>query len=213
MKFRHAVAVSATVAALACLPLLGTNGAMLSPMAGSVTVNGQAITAGSAVMAGDLVATSAQGSARMVLPGSSVIAASKTNFRLISANHATEVKLFHGMVRVSGNLPVALRTRTVVPQSSAARFEVTALNGTVYVHAITGNVAIKAGDKSYTVAAGTAAEFQDQAAAPAAASAGSTGAAMAVPLAIGIAAAAAVITGVVVHEATKCSNCITSPAA
>ncbi|MGH9520676.1 MAG: hypothetical protein ACRD2D_13545, partial [Terriglobales bacterium] len=82
------------------------------------------------------------------------------------------------------------------------------LSGKVYVEAVAGTVAVKAGNSSYTVRTGEAVSFNDQA--PAAAA--SSGASMAVPVAIGIAAAAAVVTGIVVHEATKCSNCVVSPA-
>lgn len=205
MRIRRSLMATATVAAMACLPLLGTNGAMLSPMAGTVEVNGLPVTAGSAVVAGDMVSTNGQGSARMVLPGGSVIAAANTNFRLENSN---QIRLQHGMVKVAGNLPVALNTRTVAPESANAQFSVTALNGPVYVQAIKGNVDIKAFGKSVTVHAGQAVTFQD-AAAPAAAA--STGSSVALPVAIGIGAAAAVVTGVVVHQVTKCSNCVTSP--
>lgn len=205
MRIRRFMMATAAVSAVACLPLLGTNGAMLSPMAGTVEVNGLPVTAGSAVVAGDMVSTNAQGSARMVLPGGSVIAAANTNFKLENSN---QIHLQHGMVKVAGNLPVAVNTRTIAPESANAQFSVTALNGPVYVRAIKGNVDVKAFGKTYTVHAGEAATFQDQAA-PAAAGAG--GASLALPVAIGVAAAAAVVTGVVVHQVTKCDNCVTSP--
>jgi len=206
MRIRRFLMATAAVSAMACLPLLGTNGAMLSPMAGTVEVNGLPVTAGSAVVAGDMVSTNGQGSARMVLPGGSVIAAANTNFKLENSN---QIRLQHGMVKVAGNLPVAVNTRTIAPESANAQFSVTALNGPVYVQAIKGNVDVKAFGKTYTVHAGEAATFQDQAA-PAAAAA-SSGASLALPVAIGVAAAAAVVTGVVVHQVTKCDNCVTSP--
>lgn len=208
MNIRRLVLATGLGAAVVALPLLGTSGAILSPMAGSVAVNGQPVTAGSAIVAGDLVSTSIAGSARMVLPGGSVIAASNTNFRMVSVNNATEIRLNSGLVRVNGMLPVALNTRTVVPASATTRFNVYDLSGKVYVEAVAGTVAVKAGNSSYTVRTGEAVSFSDQA--PAAAA--SSGASMAVPVAIGIAAAAAVVTGIVVHEATKCSNCVPSPA-
>jgi len=204
MRIRRFLMATAAVSAVACLPLLGTNGAMLSPMAGTVEVNGLPVTAGSAVVAGDMVSTNGQGSARMVLPGGSVIAAANTNFKLENSN---QIRLQHGMVKVAGNLPVAVSTRTIAPESANAQFSVTALNGPVYVQAIKGNVDVKAFGKTYTVHAGEAATFQGSAAA----GAGSTGSSLALPVAIGVAAAAAVVTGVVVHQVTKCDNCVTSP--
>ncbi|MGH9481265.1 MAG: hypothetical protein ACRD1L_04150 [Terriglobales bacterium] len=209
MKIRRAFMAMGLVAAMACLPLFGTSGAILSPMAGTVAVNGLPVTAGSAIVAGDLVSTSAAGSARMVLPGGSVIAASKTNFRLESVNNATQIRLSSGLVKVTGMLPVELNTRTVVPATANTRFNVYDLSGKVYVEAIAGTVAVKAARSSYTVRTGEAVSFSD-AQTPAAASSG--GAEMPVALGIGIAAAGAVVTGIIVHEATKCSNCVASPA-
>ena len=208
MKFSRSMLVAMLVGLMACLPVMGTNGAMLSPMAGTVNVNGQPIVAGSAIVAGDAVAVSAQGSARMVLPGGSMIAAAKTQFRLERNANVNQVNLAYGMVKVAGNLPVAVSHVTVVPASSNARFAVTALNGPTYVRAIAGNVKVVGLHKTYTVKAGEAIRFQDQAA-PASAM-GSTG--VALPVTIGVAAAAAVVTGIVVYEATKCSNCVSSPA-
>lgn len=217
MKIRQSVLAMGLAASIACLPLFGTSGAILSPMAGTVAVNGQQVTVGSAIVAGDLVSTSAAGSARMVLPGGSLIAASNTNFRMESVNNANEIRLNSGLVNVTGLLPVALNTRTVVPATATTRFNVYDLSGKVYVEAVAGTVAVKSATNSYTVRTGEAVSFadpmpQDQGAAPAAA-ASAGGASLAVPVAIGIAAGAAVITGVVVHQATKCDNCVpASPA-
>ncbi|HXE31752.1 MAG TPA: hypothetical protein VN515_08125 [Terriglobales bacterium] len=206
MNTRRFFMAMGLTAAVAALPLLGTSGAILSPMAGTVAVNGQPVTAGSAIVAGDLVSTSAAGSARMVLPGGSVIAASNTNFRMVSVNHANQIRLNNGLVKVTGLLPVALNSRTVVPATAATRYNVYDLSGKVYVETVAGSVAVKAANSSYTVTAGNAVSFSDPQTAPAAAASGGT--TMAVPVAIGIAAGAAVVTGVVVHEATKCSNCV-----
>lgn len=212
MKIRRSLMAMGLVAAMACLPLFATSGAILSPMSGTVAVNGLPVSAGSAIVAGDLVATSAAGSARMVLAGGSVIAASNTNFRMVNVNNATEIRLNSGMVKVTGLLPVALNTRTVVPATSNTRFNVYDLSGKVYVEALAGTVSVKAARGVYTVHTGEAVSFsdaQDQAA-PAAAAA-STGTSLALPVAIGIAAAAAVVTGIVVHQVTKCDNCVSSP--
>jgi ferric-dicitrate binding protein FerR (iron transport regulator) len=208
MKIRRSLMAMGLVAGVAALPLFGASGAILSPMAGSVAVNGLPVTAGSAVVAGDLVATNAAGSARMVLPGGSLIAASNTNFRMVSVNNATQVRLNSGLVKVTGMLPVELNTRTVVPATAQTRFNVYDLSGKVYVEAIAGSVSVKAAHSVYTVHAGEAVTFSDQAPAAAAADSGTS---VALPVAIGIGAAAAVVTGIVVHEATKCSNCIVSP--
>ncbi|MGH9418053.1 MAG: hypothetical protein ACRD01_15640 [Terriglobales bacterium] len=209
MKIRRSLMAMGLAGVVACLPLFGTSGAILSPMAGSVSVNGTPVTAGSAIVAGDLVSTSVTGSARMVLPGGSVIAASNTNFRMESVNSATQIRLNQGQVEVAGMLPVALNTRTVVPATSTTRFNVYDLSGKVYVETVAGTVSVKAAHSSYTVHTGETVTFSD-AQAPAAAAA-SGGATMAVPVAIAVAAAAAVVTGVVVHQATKCDNCVSSP--
>jgi len=204
MKFSRSFVATALVAATACLPLLGADGAMLSPMAGTVTVNGQAIAAGSLVTAGDLVATSADGSARMVVAGASVLAGAKTDFRV---NNNNQIALNYGTVKVSGNLPVSLKAHSVVPQSSASRYQVTSLNGPVYVTALAGNVDVKSAGKTVTVHAGEAVSFQDTAApAAASASAGAASAGLPVAVAIGVAAAAAVVTGIVVHQVTKTNS-------
>ncbi len=211
MKIRRSFMAMGLVATVACLPLFGASGAILSPMAGTVAVNGLPVTAGSAIVAGDLVSTSTVGSARMVLPGGSVIAASNTNFRMESVNNATQIRLNSGLVKVTGLLPVALSTRTVVPATAATRFNVYDLSGKVYVEAIAGSVSVKAAHSSITVNAGKAVSFsdaQDQATPAAAAASGTS---LALPVAIGIAAAAAVVTGVVVHQVTKCSKCVVSP--
>lgn len=210
MKLSRSLLATVLVGFMACLPLLGNSGAMLSPMAGTVEVNGQPIVAGSAIVTGDSVITSADGSARMVLPGGSLIAASKTHFAFERSANVNRVRLTYGMVKVSGALPVAVANAVVVPTSSNTRFAVTALNGPVYVEAMAGSVKVEGLSKSYTVKAGEAIRFQDQGA-PAAA-AGSTGPSLSLPVAIGVAAAAAVVTGIVVHQATKCSNCVVSPA-
>ncbi|HZT74250.1 MAG TPA: hypothetical protein VE996_11400 [Terriglobales bacterium] len=210
MKFSRSLLASVLVGFMACLPLLGTDGAMLSPMAGTVDVNGQPIVAGSAIVTGDTVAVSPDGSARMVLPGGSLIAASKTHFAFERNANVNQVRLSYGMVKVAGNLAVALHKATVVPTSPNARFAVTALDGPVYVQAIAGSVKIEGLSKTYTVNAGEAVRFQDQAA-PAAA-AGSSGTSVPLPVTIGIAAASAVVTGIIVHQVTKCDNCVPSPA-
>lgn len=209
MKIRRSFMAMGLAPLMACLPLFGTSGAILSPMAGTVAVNGLPVTAGSAIVAGDLVSTSAEGSARMVLPGGSVIAASKTNFRLESVNNATQIRLNSGLVKVTGLLPVELTTRTVVPATANTRFNVYDLSGKIYVEAIAGTVAVKAANSSYTVHTGEAVSFND--AQTPATTASSGGAEMPVALGIGIAAAGAIVTGIIVHEATKCSNCIVSP--
>ncbi|MGH9412146.1 MAG: hypothetical protein ACRD0Y_00240 [Terriglobales bacterium] len=206
---RSLLSTMGLAAAVACLPLFATTGAILSPMAGKVAVNGQPLAAGSAIVAGDTVATSAAGSARMVLPGGSLIAASDTNFRMENVKGVSEIRLNRGLVKVAGMLPVALKTHTVVPANGRTRFNVYDLSGKVYVEAVAGTVAVKSAHRSYTVHTGDAVSFTDAQAVPAAAA--SSGASMAVPVAIGIAAAAAVVTGIVVHQATKCDNCVPSP--
>ncbi len=209
MKLSRMFAAAAMVAGLAALPAMGSNGALLSPMAGSVLVNGQSIVSGSAIVAGDTVATSSNGSARMVLPGGLLEAASKTNFQMEQGN---QVRLNQGLINVSG-LTVDVHGFRVLPASNNARFTVTALNGANYVTAVSGSVKLVSASHSYTVAAGHAMMFQDNGSnstSAAASAGGTTSTGLAAPVAVGIAGAAAVITGVVVHVVTK--NSSNSPA-
>jgi hypothetical protein len=144
---------------MACLPLMGGNVAMLIPVAGGVQVNGQPLAAaGTAIGAGDRVAIDTRGTARMVISGGTVIAAAKTIFRL-EDNQA--IRLSYGMVKIAGNVPVYLNSRSVVPASGSARYIVTALSGPVYVQAVQGSVIIRRGNTTYTVNEGNAAMFQD----------------------------------------------------
>ncbi|MGH9412147.1 MAG: hypothetical protein ACRD0Y_00245 [Terriglobales bacterium] len=151
-------------AAVTCLPLFGTTGAILNPTAGTVVINGEPVPAGSAVVAGDRVATSAGGSARMVLPSGSLLAASNTAFRMESVHGAAQIRLDHGLVEISGLLPVALNRSTVVPASSHARFKVYAISGKVYVEAIAGKVTLRSDTRTTAIPAGTTVEFSDAAA-------------------------------------------------
>ncbi|MGH9465869.1 MAG: hypothetical protein ACRD1Y_00805 [Terriglobales bacterium] len=201
MNTRRLFMAMGLVAAVACLPLFGTSGAILSPTAGTVAVNGQPIAAGSAIVAGDLVTTSAAGSARMVLPGGSLIAASNTNFRMESVNGATEIRLNSGMVQVSGYVPVAVGSRTVVPTSSAARFNVYDLTGKVYVEAVSGSVAVKSANGSYTVNSGSRVSFNDAPAAAANSSAAAGGGAALTGISTAVSAVGAVASIVAAKKA------------
>lgn len=203
MNLRRSILIMGLGAGAACLPLIGSGGGILSPMAGTVDINGQSITAGSAILPGDLVTTSADGSARMVLPGGSVIAASNTSFRMANANGAGQIRLQRGLVKVTGPLPVALNTRTVIPATVGSRFNVYDLSGKAYVEALAGKVTVKSAGHSYAVPAGRAVSFPDSAAAAAAYAPSGPPAG----LAKGVAAMAGVATGVVVHEGGKCSTC------
>ncbi|MGH9465868.1 MAG: hypothetical protein ACRD1Y_00800 [Terriglobales bacterium] len=169
MSIRRLFTTMSLLASVACLSLFGTSGAILSPTAGTVAVNGQPIAAGSAIVAGDLISTSAAGSARMVLPGGSLVAASKTVFRMENRHGALAIRLDHGLVQVAGFLPVALATRAVVPATSQARFNVYDEAGTVYVEALAGSVALSSAHRITTVPAGTTVSFRDSDSAAAAA--------------------------------------------
>jgi hypothetical protein len=225
MKLFRSVLTPFLAALMACLPLVGSDGAMLSPVTGTVAVNGQAVSS-TVLKAGDNVAISPDGTAQLTLNGATVTAAAKTRFRLEPKRNA--ISLAFGGVDVSGNLAVQTATRTIEPLSRSARFTVTKLHGPVYVIANSGDVKILAFGRSYTVREGEAATFQDQNAASsdqnnqggAAAPTGSQttttttttatgttgGTTVALPVAIGVAAGAAIITGVIVHSVTSSNN-------
>lgn len=202
MNIRRTLMAMGVVAGVACLPMFGTTGAIVSPTSGTVAVNGQPVAAGSAIVAGDLVSTSTAGSARMVLPGGSLIAGSNTNFRMESVKGATQIRLSNGLVEVSGFLPVALSTRTVVPSSSNARFNVYDLSGKVYVETVAGKVAVKSAKGSVTVPAGKSVEFNDSSAAYQA----TAGASMLGPILSGTSAVLGVVSTVMATKAKTAAN-------
>ncbi|MGH9465867.1 MAG: hypothetical protein ACRD1Y_00795 [Terriglobales bacterium] len=218
MNIRRALLAMSLVAAVACLPLSGATGAILTPIAGTVAVNGQPIAAGSAIVPGDLVSTNAESSVRMVLPGGSLIAASRTAFRMESRSDASEVRLERGLVQVAGLLSVALATRTVVPATRQTRFNVYELAGEAYVETLAGSVAVSSAHDSSTVLSGRAVRFSDAPPAKANRSAcggvqapgGAKPACVAPAVVITSAAVAAVAAGIAVHEFTKCKNCVTT---
>ncbi len=184
---------------MVCLPLSAAPAAMVTPLAGIVSLNGQSVVNGSAVLPGDAIRVSAQGGARLTLPGTAVLAGANSRFKLA----ANAIRLNYGTLKVSGREAVQSGMETIAPAAVSGVFTVTRLSSVLYVSANRGAVRVTAGSKSYNIAAGKAMRFQT---APAAAGSGSSG--LPVAAVVGIAAAAAVVTGVVVHEATKCSNCV-----
>jgi hypothetical protein len=216
MNIRRSFLATGLVASMACLPLLGTSGVILNRKAGAVAVNGMPVTNGSAILAGDLVSTSNAGSAGMVFPGGSVIAASDTNFRMESRNNANQIRLNSGLVNVSGLLPVSVNTRTIVPATATTNFIVYDNAGKVVVEAKAGSVAVKTATSSYTVHTGEAVSFSDPQGAQTA-SAASSGGAGGIGLAtIAVLATVGVITSVAIHDVTSNPNAntqqiVTSP--
>ena len=204
MNIRRSFLATGLVASMACLPLLGTSGVILNRKAGTVAVNGMPVTAGSAILAGDLVSTSNAGSAGMVFPGGSVIAAANTNFRMESRNNANQISLNSGLVNVSGLLPVSVNTRTIVPATATTNFIVFDNAGKVVVEAKAGSVAVKTATGSYTVHTGEAVSFSDSQTAPTAA-ASSSGGGIGVAT-VAVLATVGVIAAVAIHDVTSNPN-------
>ncbi|HXR98749.1 MAG TPA: hypothetical protein VN709_12990 [Terriglobales bacterium] len=203
MNIRRSFLATGLVASIACLPLLGTSGVILSRKAGTVAVNGMPVTAGSAILAGDLVSTSSAGSAGMVFPGGSVIAAANTHFRMVSVNNANQIRLNSGLVKVAGLLPVAVKSRTIVPATAGTNFTVYDNADKVVVEATAGSVAVKSGSGSYTVHAGEAVSFSDPQAAPSTAASSGGGIGVAT---IAVVATVAVIAAVAIHDVSTNPN-------
>jgi hypothetical protein len=227
-------------AALACLPLMGSDGAMLTPIAGTVSVNGRTV-ASTTLNSGDAVLVSPDGTAKLTLNGASIMVMSRSRFGV--STDGKSLNLGFGGLQIAGSIPVLTLNHSIVPVSSDAQYTVTRVSDRAYVIATAGDVKIASGTRSYIVRSGEAATFQDQtqttttttqdttqdqnndnrkggAALPESTTttttqipaAGATGGAtVALPLAIGLAAAAAVVTGIIVHAVTVCSNCVVSP--
>jgi hypothetical protein len=159
MRLCRSLLASLLTGLMACLPLLGTNGGILNPMAGTVQVNGAPALAGSAVVAGDLVSISPDGSARLTFRGASVVAAAKTVLRLERGS----IRLNFGMVQVAGGVPIVSNGHSVTPVSGDSRYAVIALGGgRTYVEALSGGIKVRAYGRIFTVPSGTAMKFQDQ---------------------------------------------------
>lgn len=210
MRLRRPILALSLIALVAALPLVATPGAIVTPTAGTVAINGQPASPGSALLPGDWIATSARGSARLVLPGASLLAASNTRFRMESARGAAQIRLRAGLVEIAGNLPVAVAARRVTPASARSRFNVYDLSGEVYVTAVTGAVSVRSATGVYAVPAGTTVRFRDPQALPPPVAMKAPG----VPLltVAGEALAAAAASGAIVYFATHCKHCVVSPA-
>ncbi|MGH9466720.1 MAG: hypothetical protein ACRD1Y_05140, partial [Terriglobales bacterium] len=156
MNLRRALAAVTFIALLPALyaATLPPSGAILSPTAGVVAVNGQPITSGTFVTNGDWISTGPIASASLTLPGASLLAAARTKFRLETSESTARILLSSGLLDVSGRLPVAVASAVVVPSLSGAEFRIEAVLGVAYLDVLSGSVAIKSPKASYTVPAG-----------------------------------------------------------
>ncbi|MGH9414290.1 MAG: hypothetical protein ACRD0Y_11205 [Terriglobales bacterium] len=213
MSLSRILTPAGVFALIACLPLLAVTpmapGAILTPTAGVVAVNGSAATAGVALLPGDVIATSARGSARMVLPGAAVIAAARTRFQVIRAAGALRLRLRGGLIEVFGTLPVAVAARTVLADGPNAYFDVAALAGEVYVTAVRGRVMVKSASASYEVPAGKTVKFRASQSLPAPVKMKKPGLSLLTVAAGTVAAAAAA--GAVVYLINRKKNSTVSP--
>lgn len=210
MRLRRPALSLSLIALLAALPLFAAPGAIVTPTAGRVAINGQTASAGSALLPGDWIATGAHGSARLVLPGASLLAAAHTRLRMESVRGAAQIRLRSGLVEISGNLPVAVASRRVTPASARSRFNVYDLSGEVYVTVLTGAVSVRSAAGADPVPAGKTVKFRDAQALPPPVAMKAPG----VPLltVAGEALAAAAASGAIVYFATRCKRCTVSPA-
>lgn len=212
MRLRRPALALGLIVLVAALPLFaapGSPGAIVTPTAGSVAINGQTASAGWALLPGDVIATGAHSSARLVLPGASLLAAANTRLQMEGARGAAQIRLRSGLVEISGNLPVAVASRLVTPASERSRFNVYDLSGEVYVTAVTGAVAVRSATGTYAVPAGKTVKFRDPQALPVPVAMKAPG----VPLltVAGEALAAAAASGAIVYFATHCKHCVVSP--
>ena len=159
MRTFRSLLVNVLSAGLVCLPLLANDGALLTPN-GPVTLNGQPAGAGTLVSSGDAVATGATGNARLVFNRAAIEAASRTQFKLATVGTQRQVLLSNGMLRVTG-VPVVAAGHTIRPVSADSRFEVAAVNGPVYIHALKGDLTVSGAAAPLTVHAGETVTVQD----------------------------------------------------
>ncbi len=190
---------------MACLPLTAQPAAMITPLAGQVTLNGQSVISGAAVMPGDVVAVGLKGGARMVLPHAAVLAGAQARFRL--ASRVNGLRLSYGVVRVSGSLPVLVRHISIAPAGQSGIYTVSRMQRNVlYIVANHGALQVTSSGKTFTIASGKAARM----AMGGGAGMGGGGRTVPYPVAVAIIAVPAIVTGVITHHATVCSGCIVS---
>ena len=187
---------------MACLPLSAAPAAMVTPLAGTVSLNGQSVVSGSAVLPGDAILVSAQGGARLTVPGAAVLAGANSRFQL----QANAIRLSYGTLKVSGREAVRTARETITPVTPGV-FTVVQTADVLYVAANRGAVRVVSGRKTYNIAAGKAMRFQT---AGAGMGMGSSSPTVGWPVAIGVIGAAAAVVGVIAYEATNCSGCVVS---
>ncbi len=187
---------------MVCLPLSAAPAAMVTPLAGTVSLNGQSVVSGSAVLPGDAILVSAQSGARLTMPGAAVLAGANSRFQL----QANAIRLSYGTLKVSGREAVRTARETITPET-AGMYTVMQTAGVLYVAADHGALRVVSGHKTYTIASGSAMRFQGTMGAGGGASSGM----ISLPVAIGVIAAAAAVVGIGTYEATNCSGCVASP--
>lgn len=189
---------------MVCLPLSAAPAAMVTPLAGTVSLNGQSVVSGSAVLPGDAILVSAQSGARLTLPGAAILAGANSRFQL----QANAIRLSYGTLKVSGREAVRTARQTITPVTSGI-FTVVQTAGVLYVAANRGALRVVSGHKTFNIAAGSAMRFQTGT--PDTGRTGMGGVSdVSLPVAIGVIAAAAATVGVIAYEATNCSGCVVS---
>ena len=187
-----------------CLPLNAAPAAIMTPLGGSVTLNGHSALQGEAVNPGDRVQIGEGAGARLVLAGSSILAGAGSRFMLKSG----ALHLNAGSLQVSGRMPVTAASETIAAAEASGIFSVSRMPGMILVRATRGAVSIR-GAKNYTVPAGGAMELQTTSAA--ATGGGTVSKGRAIAIAVVSSVVTGVVTGIIVHKATECTGCTVSP--
>lgn len=204
-KFRVGLALSLAWGII-CLPMSAAPAAIVTPLAGAVTLNGHAVNSGEAAGVGDRIQTGLHAGARLVLPGSAVYAGAGSRFRL----EAGALHLNSGSLRVAGRMQVKAASETIAAAAATGIFTITRLPGILTVRSNRGSIAIR-GAVNYTVPAGGTVRMQTTTSAAATGGGGEVSKGRAVAIAVVASAITGVVTGIIVHKATECNGCIVSP--
>ncbi len=209
MKSVRTLIAGSLMVLTASLPLLSAPGGIITPLGGSVLLNGRPVLGGTAIQAGERIRVNPSAQARLVLPGAVVLAAGNSLFSLLP-NARRLLRLDSGALRIEGAMSVQVRTRRIVPRAHAI-YSVFRNQQTVYVQAIRGTVSLIGAGKPYSVAPGTMIRFDDQNATPSGAGSVTTHTLRNTVIIVS-AAAAGIIGGLVTHsQSTANGNVVVSP--
>lgn len=205
--------VLSVTTAICCMPLYGASTPILTSVTGPVAINGRAAVVDSAIAVGDSVETGAMASARITLLQGEIVVGPNTRFQMENGDRSVQIRLMRGLVEITGPTAVVVGSRTLAPTTAESRFNAKDSAGRLHVEAVAGEVAIKTAVGAKILHPGEAvsmAAVPATQAPPAAAQPSSMRRNLVI---LGIAATAAVVTALVVHQASKCSNCVATPAA